>query len=595
MSAAVRHAIQQPERPLLAAQSPVDLHALQANFQPIFNLATGALHGFEGLIRPPRDSGLCSAFELFALARAADMSIKLEQAAAQTLVRRFTELGLPGTLSLNFSCDTLLHLGAAPEQVDTALREIAHLGDRLVIEVTEQDVAEDVGRLVAAIDLLRHQRGKVALDDFGMAQSSLALWIQLQPEVLKLDRFFVAGIDGDSRKFETVKSIVQLAATLGSEVVAEGIERIEELIVLRDLGVQYGQGFLLGRPSAEPVSELPAKVWEALGNRAIAVFPEPARIGPTIMRVDRVLNEAPCVGPTTSNNELLRVFHHHPELTAVAIVSDDGHPVGVVNRRSFIDTLSLPFHEELFGRRPCTLFMDTDPILVERSASFDELADIITDEDQRYLYDGFIITENGRYVGLGTGSALVRMVTENRIEAARYANPLTFLPGNIPISRHIDRLLQSQTGFVACYCDLDHFKPFNDQYGYWKGDEMIKLAAACLTQSCNPLRDFLGHVGGDDFLVLFQSDDWQHRLLAALEQFRLRASTLFNDEDRARGGIEAEDRQGRMAFFPLTTMSAGALRVHTGHSLSHEKVASRAAAAKRAAKQGRTLLHVEEA
>lgn len=568
-----------------------ELHALRAQFQPVFRLADAQLHGFEGLIRPPADSVLRTVPELFAFARSTGLSIELERAAALTILRRFQALGLPGVLSINFSCDTLLHLGSALGESDEALHAISLLGERVVIEVTEQEVAQDVGQLATAIDAVRHKRGKVALDDFGMAQSSLALWIQLQPEVLKIDRFFVSGIDADARKFETVKAIVQLAATLGSEVVAEGIERVEEMIVLRDLGVHYGQGYLLGRPCDQPALDLAAAALKTFESRAIAVFPEPVKFGPTIMRVDGLLNEAPYVAPATTNFELLRLFQQHPALPAMAVV-EGGVPIGVVNRRSFIDTFSLPFHEELFGRRPCTLFMDGKPILIERSASFDELAGVITDEDQRYLYDGFIITENGRYVGLGTGAALVRMVTENRIEAARYANPLTFLPGNIPISRHIDRLLASRTDFVACYCDLDHFKPFNDQYGYWKGDEMIKLAAASLSQACNPIRDFLGHVGGDDFIILFQSEDWQDRMMRSLVQFASRAQSLFNAADRARGGIEAEDRQGRLAFFPLTTMSAGALHVSADKFRSHEQVASGAAAAKRAAKRNHSALHV---
>ncbi|MBR7513801.1 GGDEF domain-containing protein, partial [Mycobacterium tuberculosis] len=80
-------------------------------------------------------------------------------------------------------------------------------------------------------------------------------------------------------------------------------------------------------------------------------------------------------------------------------------------------------------------------------------------------------------LGLGTGEELVRTVTEIRIEAARYANPLTFLPGNIPLNLHIERLLEANAEFYACYVDLNHFKPFNDQYGYWQGDEMLKMAA----------------------------------------------------------------------------------------------------------------------
>jgi diguanylate cyclase (GGDEF)-like protein len=113
----------------------------------------------------------------------------------------------------------------------------------------------------------------------------------------------------------------------------------------------------------------------------------------------------------------------------------------------------------------------------------------------------------------------VRAVTEVRIEAARYANPLTFLPGNIPISSHIARLLGNDAAFYACYVDLNHFKPFNDQYGYWQGDEVLKFAAMVLADVCDPTRDFLGHVGGDDFLILFQSDDWQDRVMRAIHVF----------------------------------------------------------------------------
>ena len=102
-----------------------------------------------------------------------------------------------------------------------------------------------------------------------------------------------------------------------------------------------------------------------------------------------------------------------------------------------------------------------EPCLIERNHRIDELVGILTADDQRYLADGFIVTENGRYLGLGTADQLVRSVTETRIEAARHANPLTFLRGNVPISQHLDRLLKSGADFVACYADLNDLKPFN--------------------------------------------------------------------------------------------------------------------------------------
>jgi len=177
-------------------------------------------------------------------------------------------------------------------------------------------------------------------------------------------------------------------------------------------------------------------------------------------------------------------------------------------------------------------------------------------------------------------------VTEVRIEAARHANPLTLLPGNITINEHIRRLLKAGRRFVACYADLNDFKPFNDHYGYWQGDGMICLAARTLTSQCAPQRDFVGHVGGDDFMVLFQSDDWEERCRRIVEGFNARAGRLFDEAALVRGGIDAEDRFGVWRFFPFTTLSIGAVVIEPGHFDKPDAVASAAAAVKHKAKMG---------
>jgi len=230
------------------------------------------------------------------------------------------------------------------------------------------------------------------------------------------------------------------------------------------------------------------------------------------------------------------------------------------------------------------LHANTEPRIIERNHNVDELVGILTSDDQRYLVDGFIVTENGRYEGLGTGEQLVRSVTETRIEAARHANPLTFLPGNIPISQHIERLLGSGAEFTACYADLNNFKPFNDQYGYWRGDEMIRLVARICQAHCDPRRDFVGHVGGDDFILLYQSDDWQRQCQAIIDEFAQQAQTLFDESARLAGGIEAEDRFGVRRFFAMTTLSIGAVRISPRLFSNSEQVASEAARAKHDAK-----------
>lgn len=119
-------------------------------------------------------------------------------------------------------------------------------------------------------------------------------------------------------------------------------------------------------------------------------------------------------------------------------------------------------------------------MLCDVRRSVDEMSQILLGEDQRCLYDGVIITDNGRYRGVDTGEALVRRVTELRIDAARYANPLTQLAGDIPITAHVRRLAETGQGFGACDCDLNHCKPCNAPYGYFLGDRMIQLVASTL-------------------------------------------------------------------------------------------------------------------
>jgi diguanylate cyclase (GGDEF)-like protein len=169
------------------------------------------------------------------------------------------------------------------------------------------------------------------------------------------------------------------------------------------------------------------------------------------------------------------------------------------------------------------------------------------------------------------------------------------LPGNIPISQHIERLLAAGVGFVACYADLNNFKPFNDQYGYWRGDEMIRLLAKICQGYCDRQRDFLGHVGGDDFIILYQSDDWPTRCKQIIDEFALQARVLFDESARLAGGIHAEDRFGVARFFPLTTLSIGAVKVEPGKLKNAEQVASLAARAKHDAKSDGKGLVVRDA
>ena len=277
-------------------------------------------------------------------------------------------------------------------------------------------------------------------------------------------------------------------------------------------------------------------------------------------------------------------------LPALAVV-DAGRPLAIIERHQFLDRYAKSFFKEIYGRKPSLMFANTTPRLLEREQDISELIGILTSSDQRYLAEGFIVTENGRYFGLGSADQLVRNVTESRIEAARHANPLTFLPGNIPISEHIARLLNSGAAFIVCYADLSDFKPFKDRYGYWRGDEMIKVVATTTLAHTNPQRDLVSHVGGDDFVFVFQEAAWEARCREIIAAFNAAAIALYDEEAHRAGGILSEDRHGVSRFFPFATLYMGALAVVPGRFHDAEQVASAAAQAKQVAKvNGRAMV-----
>ena len=122
---------------------------------------------------------------------------------------------------------------------------------------------------------------------------------------------------------------------------------------------------------------------------------------------------------------------------------------------------------------------------------------------------------------------------------------------------------------------------------------MILLAARCISERADPRRDFVGHVGGDDFVVLFQSDDWERRSRAIVETFNAAALELYDEQARTAGGLMAEDRHGDMRFHPLTTLCIGAVPVRGGVRMGRpEDVANAAALAKRRAKSTGAPLYV---
>jgi diguanylate cyclase (GGDEF)-like protein len=144
----------------------------------------------------------------------------------------------------------------------------------------------------------------------------------------------------------------------------------------------------------------------------------------------------------------------------------------------------------------------------------------------------------------------------------REANPLTGLPGNLAIEREVLRRLDSHAPFVFLYIDADNFKAFNDHYGYQRGDEAIRIMARLigdvLVEHGNR-NDFLGHVGGDDFVVVTTPDRFEAIGAALIARFDREIEALYRPEDRKRGHIKVFNRRGEEEEFPVMSVTVAAI------------------------------------
>jgi EAL domain-containing protein (putative c-di-GMP-specific phosphodiesterase class I)/GGDEF domain-containing protein len=557
---------------------------LTALFQPIIHLQHGAILGYEGLIRGPADTPLHAPLALLDAARTSGLSNEVEALCRKVVVDTFVKLDLPGRLFLNVSPRSLVGDDVEPETALDYIRSCGLSPNRVVIEITEGDPIVDYHRLRDVVGHFGRMGFQVAIDDLGTGFSSLRLWSELRPAFVKVDMHFVQDIDRDKGKFQFMRSIQDIAHSLGTTVIAEGIETPSELLLIRDLGVSCGQGYHIGRPVAFPSAVVPAAISSSLTGEGVTVFPQERPVSQGTATALRLLRIVAPASPDMTNNDIFDIFARDAALEVIPVV-DNQVPVGLITRRNLVDRFATQYIRELHGRKSCTMFMDPKPFSVDQNTTLQNLSTSVVEAERHHLFNGFIITDHGRYLGMGTGHDLVREITALQISAARYANPLTGLPGNVPINEHIDRLIASGTRFAACYIDLDHFKPFNDRYGYRKGDDVIQLTGHVLEAHADPARDFVGHIGGDDFLVLFQSEDWTERCHAILAAFAAGIVGHFDPADLHRGGYLCEDRQGNRVMHPVVTLSLGIVKAEPGHFGSHLQIATAASDAKKQAKR----------
>ncbi len=294
------------------------------------------------------------------------------------------------------------------------------------------------------------------------------------------------------------------------------------------------------------------------------------------------------IDPDTPAEAALELFSRDEGRLLIPVVDDEGRLLGAVWRDDFLVRMAHQYGHALFARRPVSRFVSGDYIRVRNSEPLDAVSRRLTETGAIHHKQVLLVVDDGdRYRGEVSLIELLRHITQLQVDHARYANPLTGLPGNVPIQRAVDACLEDGGHFALAYVDLDHFKAINDVYGHATGDDVILCCAEILRQCVDPERDFVGHVGGDDFVILFRSEGWRGRCERICRLMEERGRWFYGQEARRLGRLRLRDHDGMQRQVPLVSVSIGVIPVSPRRQpgTTYRGISDRAASAKACAKR----------
>jgi EAL domain-containing protein (putative c-di-GMP-specific phosphodiesterase class I)/GGDEF domain-containing protein len=544
-------------------------------YQPVVSLTQKHIIGYESFIRGPANSPFHNPLNLFDVAHKYGLLAQLEFTCTEISLKQFAEFKLESKLFLNISPQILLHSDLIGNETSDLLKKFGLTHESVVIELTEHRPSEDYDLMSQALTHYRSKGFAISLDDLGAGYSSLRLWSELLPEYVKIDKHFIQQLQEDITKHNFVRSIFGMANSLNCQVIAEGVETELELNAIEKIGIPLAQGYYFARPSTVANKKLDDHIFTNVDHQK--------NISKS-SAVETICQMIPPISAETAINDVMNLFQKNSDFMMLPLV-DNEIAVGIVFRDVFFSKLfSSRYGIELHGRKPIKTFIEQLPLSIDCKTPIEKVSQKLT-SNMRHE-QAFIITNQNQYMGMATILSLLEEITRQQIDNAKHANPLTLLPGSVPTNAYVDQLLDSHTPFAFGYFDLDNFKPFNDIYGYSAGDDIIKTVASSLKECVPSETGHIGHIGGDDFIVVFTGEDWLARCEQILELFKNKVPLYYTDEDVKNGGIWAENRQGEKCFFPMTSLSVGLVSpTSTIHCKSHVDIADLAAGAKKMAKK----------
>lgn len=476
---------------------------LRFAFQPVVNLSTGSVAALEILARPePGEVDV-----LASARRCPDVDAELAALAVRAAAHQETPL----PLHVNVFAATVAELPRL-----TSLCKAVHDVGRRPWEITLDLVGPFThvphAALRESVAMLRDEGYRICADGVGDGDLPLRLLGELGPDLVKLDASLCARLDTDRGRQAAVAAMRQLCEGVGGLLAIEGVETERQYAAVRDAGVQLAQGHLFAPPARRPPTEVyvPPAVPPVSGPTA---YRPPS--GPPVAQF---LQPAALLPMSASAGAVRSHLTGFPGVSGVLLVDTDGVPVRAIDRDRFLLSLSGRYGHALYADRPALRLADR-PRTVGADATAWQVLNVIAEGDRdRTGDDVAVVDERGRCMGVVHLADIVRALAESRVEEAARLNPLTRLPGSDEINAEVDRRIAEGRAFALSWLDVDGFKQVNDGAGFAAGDELIRSVGRTLAgvaagePGCR-----VGHIGGDDFLVLAEPEGLEPFAAALLD------------------------------------------------------------------------------
>ncbi|MHB1404517.1 MAG: EAL domain-containing protein [Desulfitobacteriaceae bacterium] len=523
---------------------------LKAAFQPILKVRTGEILGFEALSRISGTTSFSNIAELFPFAEKIGQLYPIETLCRRKAISSSSQILHPQELLfLNINPQVLTDPDFASGQTRTLLQEQKLNPSDVVLEITERSAIEDFKVFREALAHYRNQGYLIALDDVGAGYSSLQSIAELHPDFLKVDRSLITNVNQDPTKWALLETFVTFSKRIGCQVIAEGVETGEEMRTVVQLGVDYIQGYHIGRPDFERGQINPAALETLKFQRRVISNEEN-----TILSL---IEPLPLFNPNTLVSTVQTYFENQLSQWLIGVVEND-RLVGVVERARLYAALSTRYGIPLYSNRTISLIMDKNPLIIEDSTPIEVVSTLAMERPDAQLYEGIVVVNQQKPVGMVSVASMMKAIAERQIQIARGVNPLTGLPGNIQIDREIKRRLDEKPAFGIIYADLNKFKHYNDLYGFEQGDSAIKMLAEILRQEALKQDEdsFVGHIGGDDFIIILGKEHVENCCNEILDSFRQERQNLLGVVNLtvALAGLIIEEE----SFTPITLAAKAA-------------------------------------